>query len=298
MILGLAALLASIFKTFNAAFQDAFAKAELQWMKIATKIPSTSETNLYAFLGYFPKMREWVGDRVFKNMQTSKYELANKLFEMSIAVPKTKVDDATFPIFTPAVQMMGDSAARLPEELVFAALAAGASSTCYDGQYFFDTDHPVIVDGVAGTASNYDATGGGALWALLDTKRPLKPLIYQEREPVKFEGFTKDQDENVFMRNEYVYGARGRSAAGYGLWQMAYGSLNTLDSTNVQAYVAAMMARKSDEGQPLNIMPNVCVVGPSNWAAARALFLVQTLPGGAANPNFGLCEVIVSPLLA
>ncbi len=296
MILNTAGI-SSLFKSFNAAFQKAFAGAASQWQKIATKIPSSSEQNLYAFLGYFPKMREWLGDRQLKNMKASNYSLVNKQFESSVAVPKNKIEDDTFGIFAPMFEFMGDSAARHGDELVFAALAAGATSLCYDGQYFFDTDHPVIVDGVADTASNYDSTGGGNLWALLDTTRPLKPLIYQERQPIKFVALTKESDESVVMRNEFIYGADGRAAAGYGLWQMAFGSLNTLDSTNVQAAVADMMALKSDEGSPLGLKPNVCVVGPSNWAAARALFLVPTLTGGAANPNFGLCEVVVSPYL-
>lgn len=34
----------------------------------------------------------------------------------------------------------------------------------------------------------------------------------------------KDTDENVFMNNQFIYGADGRSNAGYGFWQMAYGS--------------------------------------------------------------------------
>ncbi len=29
---------------------------------------------------------------------------------------------------------------------------------------------------------------------------------------------------NVFMNNQFIYGADGRSNAGYGFWQMAYGS--------------------------------------------------------------------------
>ena len=296
MILNLAGL-ASLFKSYNAAFQNAFAKAAPQWQDVATKVPSTGEANLFAFLGHFPQMREWLGDRQVKNMKASNYTLVNKTFESTVSVPKTKIADDTFNIFAPMFEFMGDAAARHADEIVFAALAAGATSTCYDGQYFFDTDHPIVVSGAASTASNYDATGGGNLWALLDTKRPLKPFIYQEREPIKFESLSKDSDEYVMMKNELLFGAQGRAAAGYGLWQMAYGSLNTLDSTNVQAYAATMMARKSDEGAPLSIMPDTCVVGPSNWAAARALFLVPTLSGGAANPNFGLCKVLVSPYL-
>ena len=38
---------------------------------------------------------------------------------------------------------------------------------------------------------------------------------------------TRNNDENVFMRDEFVWGADGRSNAGYGFWQMAYGSDGT-----------------------------------------------------------------------
>lgn len=64
-------------------------------------------------------------------------------------------------------------------------------------------------------------------WFLLDTSRFLKPIIYQVRKAIKFNSLTRETDENVFMRKEYVYGADGRSNAGYGFWQMAYGSDGT-----------------------------------------------------------------------
>ncbi len=289
--------LAALFTAYKAAFQGAFATAEINWDKVATLIPSDTETNIYAFLGNFPKMREWLGDRAIKNMAVNSYSLANKTFESTVEVPRPKVADDTYGVFTPLMQEMGYTAATHPDEQVFGALAAGASSPCYDGQYFFDTDHPVTVDGAATTKDNYDATGGGNLWALLDTKRPLKPLIFQKRQDYKFQSFAAPTDEHVFKRNTFLYGVDARCAFGYGLWQLAYGSLNSLDSTNVQAYAAKMMALKSDEGKPLGAMPDTCVVGPSNWAAARALFLVPTLTGGAANPNFGLCKVLVTPYL-
>lgn len=67
-------------------------------------------------------------------------------------------------------------------------------------------------------------------WFLLCTGRFLKPFIYQLREKIKFTCLTKDTDENVFMRDEYLYGAKGRSNAGYGFWQMAYGSTGEVDA--------------------------------------------------------------------
>lgn len=61
-------------------------------------------------------------------------------------------------------------------------------------------------------------------WYLLCVSRFLKPFIYQIRKKIKFVSLTRETDENVFMLDQYVYGADGRSNAGYGFWQMAYGS--------------------------------------------------------------------------
>lgn len=61
-------------------------------------------------------------------------------------------------------------------------------------------------------------------WFLLCTNRFLKPIIFQERKKIKFTSLTKETDQNVFLNNKFLYGADGRSNAGYGFWQMAYGS--------------------------------------------------------------------------
>jgi len=61
-------------------------------------------------------------------------------------------------------------------------------------------------------------------WYLLDTQKPVKPFIYQERKAPVFVQQTDMQADGVFMRKKYKYGAEARAAAGYGFWQLAYGS--------------------------------------------------------------------------
>lgn len=296
MILNMANL-ATLFRSYNAAFKNAFAQAESVAMKVATEIPSSTEANLYAFLGQFPKMREWIGDRVIKNMASHAYTVTNKPYESTVGVPVPSIEDDTYGVFTPIIQEMAYAAKLHPDELVFALLASGATDLCYDGQPFFSASHPIVVNGVATTTSNYDAVGGGNLWAVMDTRRPLKPLIYQKRKDYKFVAMNQEHDENVFKSNEILYGVDGRCAAGYGLWQLAYGSLNTLNSTNLDAAVTAMMGLKSDEGKPLGIRPNLLVVGPSRRAAARDLIDVSALASGASNPNYKEMDILVSPHL-
>ena len=61
-------------------------------------------------------------------------------------------------------------------------------------------------------------------WFLLDTSRPIKPLIYQQRKKAKFVSKTAETDDNVFMSKKFIYGADSRGNAGFGFWQMAVGS--------------------------------------------------------------------------
>ncbi|MCG9087366.1 Mu-like prophage major head subunit gpT family protein, partial [Laribacter hongkongensis] len=61
-------------------------------------------------------------------------------------------------------------------------------------------------------------------WFLLDTSKPVKPFIYQEREKPVFVQQTDPQADDVFNRKKFKFGAEARAAGGYGFWQLAYGS--------------------------------------------------------------------------
>ncbi len=57
-------------------------------------------------------------------------------------------------------------------------------------------------------------------WFLLDTKRPIKGLILQQRSdvPVEFTAMESANSDSGFMRDRYHYGVRARYNVGYGLW--------------------------------------------------------------------------------
>lgn len=293
-----AASINALFTGFKANFNDGFNSVESYYGQIATEVPSTTSQETYAWLGQYPKLREWVGDRQIKNMSASGYVIQNKKFEASVAVPRDAIDDDQYGIYSPMFREMGYAARVHPDELIFSMAAAGASTLCYDGKNFFDTTHPVG----AGTVSNYDATGGGALWMLLDTRRPLKPFIFQKRREYALTQMSDLKDEGVFMRDEYRYGVDARVNAGFGFWQQAYGSLNTLNTTNFDAAMAAMQGFKSDEGRPLDIRPNLLVCGPSNRAKALQVIKTDTIPSAAGtasqtNYNMDAVDVLVVPWL-
>lgn len=284
--------LTTIYQGFKTAFKGAFAGVTPDWVKIATLVPSTTKTENYGWIGSWPQLREWIGDRQIKSLQAFGYSITNKKFESSIGVPRDDIEDDTYGVFGNMFAEMGYAAATHPDSLVFPLLPAGTSTVCYDGQYFFDTDHPVG----AGVVSNWGG-GAGTAWYFLETRRPLKPLIFQKRRDYDFKAMTAPEDEGVFMRDEYRYGVDARANVGYGLWQMAYGSKQTLDETGFEAACLALTSMKDDEGRPLGIRGNLLVVPASLEKAALKLVKSQYLASGADNPYYGRAEVLVSAYL-
>ncbi len=82
---------------------------------------------------------------------------------------------------------------------------------------------PNIYKGQAEVVTDARLTSDTA-WFLLDATQPIKPLIYQERKAPMFVQQTEPAADAVFLRKKYRYGVECRGAAGYGFWQMAYGS--------------------------------------------------------------------------
>ena len=285
------AVLSAIFESYNFTFNDAFKGVTVDWPKVAMEVPSVTAVENYGWLGQFPRIREWIGDRQVKALDSFGYQIRNRTFESTVAVKREQIEDDTYGLFRPMLTEMGRSVAQFPDELVFPLLPAGFSTNCFDGQFYFDVDHPVLdAAGKAYSVSNVQA-GAGPAWFLMDTTRGLKPLVYQTRRPFDFVAKTDARtSDRVFDRAEYVYGTDGRCNAGYGLWQLAFGSRAPLTRQNFRAARTAMINVKGDYGRPLGIMPNMLVTGPSLESTARDLikseFLpVSGVPGDPANAN-------------
>jgi phage major head subunit gpT-like protein len=283
---------------FKANFQQGFDGVAPLWERVATRVPSSTAAEEYAWLGAFPGMREWVGERQIKNLAQHGYTIRNRPFETTVSVPRPAIEDDQFGIYAPMMTEMGRAAAEHPDTLVYGLLKAGFSTNGYDGQFFFDPDHPVIgADGNERSVSNVQP-GTGMPWFLLDTRRALKPLIYQERKKASFVAKDDPSDDRAFMRNEYVYGVDSRGNVGFGFWQMAFGSRADLTEANLQAAYTAMTTLKGDEDRPLGILPNLLVVHPSLKFTADELLKAQIKTGGASNIMQGLVEAMASPWLA
>ncbi|MBT2131219.1 Mu-like prophage major head subunit gpT family protein [Aliiroseovarius lamellibrachiae] len=299
-----AASLAALQVGFKKNFQDAFTamRPDADYAKIATVIQSTSASETYGWLGKFPKMREWIGERVIKDMAAKGYSITNKDFEATVGVSRNDIDDDNLGIYAPLFQEMGNSAAQQPDDLTFGLLANGRTEECFDGQYFFDTDHPSFnQNGDAAVASNVDASGlvGNPWWYLLDTSRPLKPMIFQERKKPEFIAHVDPTNsDHVFKKKEFLYGVDARCNVGFGLWQMAYASNAALDGDSLDAAIEKMRSLLDSNGRPLGVKPGLLVCGPKLRAHANKTVKVMLGEGGASNANYNAVDVLDTPWVA
>lgn len=294
------AVITAMFTGFKKLFQGGLDSADSQWQKVATLVPSTSKSNTYGWLGKWPRFREWIGDRVFNDLKAHSYTLTNKKFESSAEVDRDDIEDDEIGIYNPLFTEMGTGAAEFPDELVFPLLAAGFATTCYDGQNFFDTDHPVYPNadgtGAAVLTSNMQA-GAEQAWFLLDNTRAIKPLIYQLRRKADLKAITDPKSGEGFLRDVYQYGVDLRCQVGFSFWQMAFGSKAVLDEANYAAARTSMMSLKSDGGKPIKVRPKLLVVPPSLEAAALKLVKAEHDASGANNIYYNSAEVLVCPWL-
>lgn len=293
-------LLATLGTGFSAAFRGGLGMAPPQYLDIATEVGSTTGANEYGWLNQIRGMREWVGDRVINQITQSGYTIRNKDWEDTIEVERNDIEDDNLGQYGAMFTEMGRATAAHPNELVFGLLKAGFSTACYDGQYMFDTDHPVLdASGQVTSVANTDG-GAGAPWFLIDTSRMLKPIIFQSRKRPEFVARDKVTDDNVFRRKKFLYGVDARYNVGFGFWQGIWGSKQTLDAAHYATARAALINMKGDYGRPLGQLatPPILLVSGSQESAARKLLNNELGANGETNEWKDTAKLMLSPWLA
>lgn len=299
-----AASLQTLRTMVRAEFQNALLNVEPLYKKVASVVPSNTKSNTYGWLGSMPSFREWIGDRVINSIKEHGYTITNRTFENTIGISRDDVEDDTVGTYKPMVAMLAQEGMEFPDELVFDLLAAGFTSLCYDGQNFFDTDHPVNAEhdgtGADSSVANMVLDGAytGEPWFVLDTTRPLLPLIFQERRKLDLNTLFNPTDPAVWTKNEFQFGADMRCEAGFGFWQMAFGNKRALNADNLWDTIEKMKGFTRDGGKKLKIRPSLLVVPASLEKVATKLLtreLVDENGTSVENELKGKLELLVVP---
>lgn len=141
-------------------WRQGYGSVETFWQKLAMRVSSSTSQNDYAWMADLPKMREWLGSRTIHNLSTHSYALKNKTFELTLGIKREHIEDDNLGVYASMAEVYGKSVAQHRDELTATLLQTGHAVICFDGQNFFDTDHPVNpFDAAMLTYQNYWSSG-------------------------------------------------------------------------------------------------------------------------------------------
>ncbi len=118
---------------------------------VSMMFTSDQESEEYNWLGQSPAMREWTGGRHAKGWKENGLTVKNKHYEATVDVlirwlRRDKTGQAMI-----RIRELADRTNSHWASLLSTLITNGESTACYDGQYFFDTDHE---EGDSGAQSN------------------------------------------------------------------------------------------------------------------------------------------------
>jgi len=127
-------------------------EAGASWVGLLSNyFTSDQKSEEYPWLGQVPMLREWIGGRLAKGLREQGFTIRNKPFEATLDVLVTDLRrDKSGQLQVRIAELARRSDSHWAS-LLSTLIAAGESETCYDGQYFFDTDHS---EGDSGTQDN------------------------------------------------------------------------------------------------------------------------------------------------
>lgn len=108
----------------------------------------------YKWLGFTPALREWLGGRQAKGLRDNGITITNKKWEGTLVIPVDWLRRDKTGQINVRINEFAGRASELDSKLLSNLINSGGASTygtCYDGQYFFDTDHS---EGDSGTQTN------------------------------------------------------------------------------------------------------------------------------------------------
>jgi phage major head subunit gpT-like protein len=108
---------------------------------VANLFGSDQAVETYPFLSQVPRFREWLGGRQAKGLSANSISIANKHYEATLEIALRDLRRDKTEQLRARVSEFADEGDAHWGTLLSALILAGTSTVCYDGQYYFDTDH-------------------------------------------------------------------------------------------------------------------------------------------------------------
>lgn len=121
-------------------------------------INSDQDAEDYGWLGMVPQLSEKRGEKKYSQLRETEWNVKNVEYQGGIAIPKKHVlYDKTGQVRV-RVNELADRSQAHWVSLIAPLIIAGEAALCYDGQYFFDTDHSEGSSGAQSNSVSYNVT--------------------------------------------------------------------------------------------------------------------------------------------
>lgn len=193
-----AELLSAMNAAFNTAFKDGMQRGRVvpvaggasmmqylvKFQELAMNVPSTTLTEVHAWISQIPGFREWVGDRIAQSLAVDGLKVTNKDYEQTVKVPRNSVEDDTYGVYSSVISNMGAEGADDAFWLDLVIESLTSTDVWADGLAFFHStrkfgDYTVnnIVDGSL-TQANLKAAVNLMLGFKGNSGKPLNVVPY------------------------------------------------------------------------------------------------------------------------
>jgi phage major head subunit gpT-like protein len=279
------AVLDTFFRSLRKDFDGALALAEDKSVDTFVKeIPMTSSKVVLPFKDLPGQWREWIGPRQIQQMASQTYEFGYRKWEMTLAAERDHITDDNLGIYSDWAEGVGKSAALLKPNEACITLANAHNLICYDGQNFFDTDHPVgeAGEGDQVSVSNIylgDNSNAATPFYMIDSR--YKPIMCGMREAPNWVDRVNLDDPHVFNYDQFLIGGRARMGFGFGFWQGSTKMTCAATFAELRAVRLLMQDRRANRKDShgrrpkLGIEPDVIICG--NNALADKLEVLLTV---------------------
>lgn len=137
---------------FAAAYRD----TTVWYPMISTSVSSSGPQNTYTWAMASTGMRKWLGERVAQTLASASYALVNEEWELTVEINRNDFDDDNLGVHDMWIAQNAQQSRRHKDTLAASLLKNGHATLCFDGQNFYDTDHPVAQnDSTYGTYINH-----------------------------------------------------------------------------------------------------------------------------------------------
>jgi len=127
---------------------------------VSNLFDSDQALETYPWIGMVPTLREWIGGRHAKGFNSAELSIENLHFEATLEILVRELRRDKTGQLAVRIGELADRTNTHWARLLSVLILNGETQLCYDGQYFFDTDHQ---EGSSGAQSNLITTDISAL---------------------------------------------------------------------------------------------------------------------------------------